>query len=119
MDDNLNLDMVNSKFEIQDLGMAADKLPGYSPGVFSDIYAMFQKSEFATAFAGGSVAKLGIGDVIEAGTINERPQVGMLVDFDMLEKWLTLCRSGYVQVGDNLVIVDAWIANFKPMISNV
>jgi hypothetical protein len=116
LDDNLDLDLDKSAFEIQDLGITAYKFQATSPGVFAVIYDMFHTAEFISNFAGGSVAQVSVGDVIEAGSEFGLPCLGMLIDFDALHKWGKTGPVDFVKVGSNLLIADVCCAHFKPLI---
>jgi hypothetical protein len=115
-DNNMNLDLLRSGFEIQDLNMPSSEFRSDSPRVFVDIYGVFCQSDFVSTFAGGSIARLRIGDVLEAGQQFGACRLGMLVDFSTLDKWLKWHNSTFVKVGERTVIVDAWAVNFRPFI---
>jgi hypothetical protein len=113
LDSNMAVDLDRTLFEKKDTGMVVSEFPKSTLEIFSGIYRMYQGFDFFSGFSGGSIAQLEVGDMIEAGTLNGLPYLGMLMNFKILEKWEKTNSSLFVKVGDDLVIADVWAANFR------
>lgn len=104
-------------FEKKDMGMTAGEFRAQSPEIFLDIYEMFHRADFVAGFAGGSVARLEIGDIIEAGLLpGDIPHLGMLLDWPNFERWAEIRNTKYIAVNDKLVIVELGATTTLPTI---